>query len=109
MICRLWRGWTALSHADAYEAYLINELFPRVERELRERGYRGYHLLRTNRDAEAEFVTMLWFESLEAVKSFAGENLDVPVISTKAKGLLSRFADRCEHYELSSFRSNSAR
>jgi hypothetical protein len=109
MICRMWRGSTALNNADSYETYLIDELFPRLERELRERGYRGYHLLRTTRHAEIEFVTMLWFENLEAVRSFAGENLEIPVISAKAKALLSRFDDRCEHYELTSFRSNSAK
>ena|SRR5258706_10772743 len=74
--------------------------FPRLAKELGSRGYRGYQLLRLNRDQEVEFMTMLWFESLEQVRSFAGENYEVPVISEKARSLLSHHADRADHYEL---------
>ncbi|HTS13559.1 MAG TPA: hypothetical protein VMH00_15685 [Candidatus Limnocylindrales bacterium] len=104
MICRMWRGWTSRENADAYDSYLQKELFPHVERELASRGYKGFHLLRLNHPEEAEFVTMLWFESLEAVRGFAGEKYEVPVISEKARRLLVRYADRCEHYALSGFR-----
>ena len=44
---------------------------------------------------------MLWFESIENVRAFAGESYEVPVISSKAKSLLARFADRADHYDLS--------
>ena len=46
-------------------------------------------------------MTMLWFESIESVRSFAGKDYETPVISEKAKLLLTRFADRADHYELS--------
>jgi hypothetical protein len=59
MICRMWHGWTLPENADAYDSYLKNELFPRVEQELTPRGYRGFHLLRLERGSEVEFVTML--------------------------------------------------
>jgi heme-degrading monooxygenase HmoA len=101
MICRMWQGWTTPEKADAYDSYLQHELFPRVQRELGPRGYRGFQLLRMNRGSEVEFVTMLWFESLDNVKSFAGESYDKPVISEKAHSLLSRYAKRVDHYELS--------
>ena len=100
MICRMWRGWTALRHADAYESYLRNELFPRLRGELTEHGYRGFHILRQDRSDEAQFVTMVWFTSLEAVRSFAGESFETPVISAKAATLLSRYDERCDHYDL---------
>lgn len=100
MICRMWHGWTTLQNADAYDNYLQKELFPKVQRELAPKGYLGFHLLRLKDAGEVEFVTMLWFKSLESVKSFAGENYSVAVISDKAKTLLSRFDDRVEHYEL---------
>ncbi len=101
MICRMWRGWTKSENADAYDGYLKNELFPHLRRDLTQHGYRGYSVLRLNRGGEEEFVTMVWFESLEAVKSFAGERYEVPVISEKAHQLLTRYADRCDHYTLS--------
>jgi len=100
MIWRVWHGWTKLDKADAYEHYLREELFPRVKRELTARGYRGFQLLRAQRDAEVEFVTMLAFDSIQSVKSFAGENYSMAVISDKAKSLLSHYAEQVEHYEL---------
>jgi hypothetical protein len=100
MICRLWKGWTARENADAYEDYLRSELFPRVAAELATRGYEGHHVLRLERDGETEFVTMVWFTSLDAVRGFAGDDYGTPVISAKAQLLLSRYADRCDHYEL---------
>lgn len=104
MICRMWHGWTGKPNAAAYETYLRDELFPRLERELSARGYLGYHLLRTDTPDEVEFVTLVWFESIEAVKSFAGENYQTPVISEKAQRLLAHYAGRCEHYDLRAHR-----
>jgi len=103
MICRMWRGWTASANADAYEGYLKDELFPRLQAELTNQGYRGYHLLRLETGTETEFVTLVWFESLQSVQSFAGANYEIPVISEKARRWLVRYAERCEHYELSAF------
>jgi hypothetical protein len=100
MICRLWKGWTRPGDADAYEAYLRDDLFPRVARELRAHGYRGHHVLRLDRADESEFVTMVWFTSLEAVKSFAGETYETPVLSPTALRLLTRYNERCDHYAL---------
>jgi hypothetical protein len=100
MVCRVWRGWTKAGHAQSYDDYLRQDLFPR---QLRSRGYRRYQLLRIGRGEEVEFMTMLWFESIESVRSFAGENYETPVISDKARSLLARFADRADHYEVSGF------
>src|SRR5271163_848572 len=101
MVCRVWRGWTNPVHAQTYDNYLQKELFPLLDKELRSRGYRGYQLLRLARGEEVEFMTMLWFDSVESVRAFAGANYETPVISEKARLLLSRFADRADHYELS--------
>ena len=103
MICRMWHGWTTVTNADLYDAYLREELFPRVQHELSQKGYRGFNVLRLTRENEVEFITQVWFESLDAVKSFAGEDYETPVISAKAKTLLSRHATHCEHFNLSSF------
>ena len=103
MICRIWHGWTTLENAGTYEAYLTLELFPRIEHELKDYGYCGYHLLKLKGEAAVEFVTMVWFDSLEAVRFFAGEAYEKPVISPKAEALLSHYAERCDHYDLASF------
>jgi len=104
VICRMWYGWTATGNADAYDNYLKSELFPRLERELTPHGYLGFQVLRLVKDSEVEFVTLVWFESLQAVRWFAGEHYEKPVISAKAQALLSRYAERVEHYEVSDCR-----
>ena len=103
MICRVWRGWTKPENAAIYDEYLQKELFPRLERALGPGRFLGYQLLRLERGAETEFMTMLFFDSLEQVRAFAGEDYETPVISEKARALLSRFADRADHYTVSGF------
>jgi hypothetical protein len=100
VVCRIWRGWTTRGNAQSYDDYLQKELFPGLERKVGKSGYRGYQLLRLEREEEVEFMTMLWFDSLDHVRSFAGEHYEVPVISDKARSLLSRYANRADHFEL---------
>ena len=100
MICRLWRGWTRPEDADAYESYLTEYLYPRVVRELTGQGYLGFHVLRREAEDEVEFATMTWFDSLEAVRSFAGPAYETPVLTPTARRLLSRHEERASHYEL---------
>jgi heme-degrading monooxygenase HmoA len=97
MIGRVWRGWTAAGDADAYERFLRTSLFPEVRRL---GGFRGAHILRKPFDGdEVEFVTMTLFESLDAVKAFAGEAYETPVIEPEAQRLLARYEQRAVHYE----------
>ena len=99
MISRVWHGWTTPVNADAYEALLKSEIFTGIEgRHIA--GYRGVHLFRRNLGKEVEFVTVMWFESLDAVRAFAGEDYEVAVVPPKARALLSRFDVRSQHYEV---------
>ena len=99
MISRIWHGWTTPANADAYEALLKSEIFVGIQdREIA--GYRGIHLLRRDLSDEVEFVTIMWFDSLEAVRTFAGEDYEVAVVPPKARALLSRFDERSQHYEV---------
>ena len=97
MIARVWRGWTADDHADAYERFLRTELFPQVQRL---DGFRGAQILRrATVDGEVEFITVTFFDSLDAVKDFAGEDYETPVIEPEAQRLLSHYDDRAVHYD----------
>ncbi len=99
MIGRIWHGWTTPVNADAYEALLKSEIFVGIgERQIS--GYRGIQLFRRFLGAEVEFVTIMWFDSLEAVRVFAGEDYEVAVIPPKARALLARFDARSQHYEV---------
>jgi hypothetical protein len=99
MISRVWHGWTLPENAEAYESLLKNEIFIGIsKREIV--GYRGIHLLRRDLGQEIEFITIMWFDSIEAVQSFAGEDYEVAVVPPKARALLSRFDEKSQHYEV---------
>jgi heme-degrading monooxygenase HmoA len=99
MISRVWHGWTTHENADAYETLLRGEIFAGI-RHSQIAGYRGIQLFRRSLDAEVEFVTVMWFDSLEAVRAFAGEDHEVTVVPLKARRFLSRFDTRSQHYEV---------
>jgi heme-degrading monooxygenase HmoA len=96
MISRLWHGWTTPEKADAYEELLRSEVLPGIHRV---KGFKGAHLLRRDHKEEVEFVTLTLFNSLEAVREFAGEDYEVAVVPPEARKLLSRFDERSAHYE----------
>ena len=97
MIARIWHGWTSPENADAYEEFLRTKMFPSIQRVP---GYLGADLLRRDDGQEIAFVTITRFESLDAVRAFAGENYERAVVEPEARALLSRFDDRSEHYEI---------
>lgn len=99
MIVRLWHGWTMPANADAYERLLQQEIFRGIERRGIP-GYRGIELLRRPVGGEIEFVTVMRFDSLDAVRAFAGEDYEVAVVPPAARELLGRFDARSAHYEL---------
>ena len=99
MISRIWRGWTSRENADAYEELLRTEVFVGIAQRSIE-GYRGIHLLRRDVDDGVEFVTIMWFDSLDAVRAFAGEDYEAAVVPPKARQLLSRFDARSAHYHV---------
>jgi heme-degrading monooxygenase HmoA len=99
MISRIWHGWTSTGNADAYETLLKDEIFIGfADRDIP--GYRGIHLFRRDLDGEVEFVTVMWFDSLDAVRVFAGDDYEVAVVPPKARALLSRYDARSQHYEV---------
>jgi heme-degrading monooxygenase HmoA len=99
MISRVWHGWTSRENADAYETLLRTEIFAGIAKRSIQ-GYRGIHLLRRDVDDGVEFVTIMWFDSLDAVRAFAGEDYEVAVVPPKARLLLSRFDGRSAHYQV---------
>jgi len=99
MISRIWHGWTSPSNADAYESLLKSEIFVGIK-DRHIVGYRGIQLFRRNVGGEVEFVTVMWFESIDAVRVFAGEDYEVAVVPLKARALLARFDARSQHYEV---------
>jgi heme-degrading monooxygenase HmoA len=99
VIGRIWHGWTKPENADRYERLLKEEIFPGIA-DKKVPGYKGIQLLRSPLDEEVEFVTIMWFDSWEAVKRFAGENYERAYVPQKAREVLARFDERSQHYEI---------
>jgi len=97
VIARLWRGWTSQADAEAYERFLREHMFPSMERVP---GFAGAELLRHDAGDEVAFVTITRFESLDAVRSFAGEDYERAVIEREARTLLTRHDERSEHFDV---------
>jgi heme-degrading monooxygenase HmoA len=99
MISRIWHGWTTPADADAYEQLLRSEIFDGIAARHMP-GFLGIDLLRRPAGATVEFVTIMWFASLEAVQAFAGIDYEVAVVPPAARQLLQRFDARSAHYEV---------
>ena len=99
MISRIWHGWTTPANADAYEALLRSEIFPWIEgRHLS--GFLGIQLLRREVGDIVEFITVMWFDSMESVREFAGDDPEVAVVLPPAQALLAHYDARSQHYEV---------
>ncbi len=99
MISRIWHGWTILENADAYEALLKSEILPGIQHG-KFAGFCGIDLLRRPVEDEIEFITILWFDSLEGVRQFAGPDYARAVVPPDARKLLKRFDEESQHYEV---------
>jgi heme-degrading monooxygenase HmoA len=99
MIGRIWHGWTAPENADRYENLLKTEIFPGIAGK-NVPGYRGIQLFRRPLDDEVEFITIMWFDSWDSVRQFAGEDYERAYVPPKARAVLSRFDERSQHYEI---------
>jgi heme-degrading monooxygenase HmoA len=97
MIGRLWHGWTTKGNAEAYQGLLLGEVLPGIGRI---DGFRGAYLMRRDVPAGVEFVTLTLFESMDAVRAFAGQDHTKAVVPPEARKLLARFDERSEHYEI---------
>lgn len=97
MIARVWRGWTAAGDADAYERLLKEVVYPGLHAIA---GYVGGYILRKDGRDESEFVTVNLFESLEAVKAFAGTDYEIPVFEPEARRLLLKVEPIARHYDV---------
>jgi antibiotic biosynthesis monooxygenase (ABM) superfamily enzyme len=100
MITRLWRGWTSIDNANVYERFLLDELFPSM-REIP--GFRGADVLRRVEHEEVAFVIVTRFDSVDAIRAFASDDYETPVLEPQALALLSRYERRALHFDTATF------
>lgn len=98
MMARIWRGWARAEDADRYESLFRDEVLPAVTRGVP--GYRHTELLRRSVGDEVEFTTIFYFDSMDAIRAFAGDDMDRAVVPDAVRKLLLRFDETVTHYEL---------
>ena len=99
MICRLWRGWTSLENAGEYERIVRTEVIPGIEAR-NVPGFRHIDLMKRDLGGEIEFQTLMWFDGLDAVRAFMGEDYSVSHVPLEARAVLNSFDDRAAHFEV---------
>jgi len=97
MILRLWRGLVKPGHAEQYVEFLHREVFPDFE------GIQGFvdaSLLRREIEAGTEFLVSTTWETIDAIKNFAGADAESAVVPPKARELLVEWDNRARHYDI---------
>ena len=99
MICRLWRGWATNQNADAYERIVREQVIPGIGAR-RIPGFRSIDLARREREHDVEFMALMWFDSLDAVKAFMGDDDEAAHVPAEAQAVLADFDKRSAHYQV---------
>ena len=97
MIVRTWRGETTASHADHYLQHFNENVLPQLKEIA---GYRGAYVLRREPGDRVEFLVMTMWESMAAIRKFAGDKPDQAVVEPEARAVLADFDLTVKHYEL---------
>jgi heme-degrading monooxygenase HmoA len=106
MICRIWRGWATPQNAAAYEEIVRGEVIPEIEaRDIP--GFRAIELMRRSLEDRVEFATIMWFDDIDAVKKFVGEDYETAHVPQRARSVLANFDERSAHYEILDHRDQS--
>jgi len=99
MIARIWHGYTKPADADAYEALLKPELLPGIGKV---EGYQSSCLLRQDAEDEVEFITVMFWDSIDAIRAFAGEDYETSIVPEERRRYLSRHDAKANHYQVAS-------
>jgi hypothetical protein len=103
-IVRIWRGWTTTDNALKLERALREQAIPGIEAN-KPKGLNGIELLTMNMGTEVQFTTIMYFDSIESVKAFAGEEYTKAHIDPSVAPLLLRYDQIVEHHILKEQRS----
>lgn len=99
MIARIWHGYTTKQNALAYENLLKEEIFEAIA-DKKMRGYKGIQLLKKEKEDEWEFITIMWFENIDNVKQFMGDDYAKAYVLPEAQKLLKRYDAYSAHFDL---------
>ena len=100
-VARIWRGWTTVENADPYQAIAEGEVFPAIiDRKIP--GLVEAQLMRADDvvNGEVEFTTVIWFQDLDSVKNFMGEDYRRAHLPDEVRAVLTRFESEAKHFHI---------
>lgn len=98
MIARLWRAAAPTpAAADAYQRHVTTQVFPALRAIA---GHRGAQVLRREEGARAEFLVLTFWDSMDAIRRFAGADPERAVVEPEARAVLAGYDDFVRHYEV---------
>jgi len=97
MILRLWKAHSTVERASEYIQYATTKVFPALSAI---EGHRGAYLLRRTLDGGSEFVVLTLWQSMAAVRRFAGDNPEKAVVDPPARAMLASLDDSVAHFEV---------
>jgi len=97
VIARYWSARTSAEKAPLYADHLRNAVFPEVRKLA---GYKSGTLLRREMPDVVEVLVITYGDSLDSIRSFAGNDVETAVVADKAAALLNDFDRRVRHYEV---------
>lgn len=97
MVARTWRGWTRSTEADAYADYLQET---GIREYLTTPGNRAAYILRRRQGERTEFVTLTFWDSMDAVERFAGKDVEAAVFYPEDDRFLIDRETTVDHYEV---------
>ena len=97
MIVRSWTAQATRALAPAYTTHLQTHVLPTL-RDIA--GYAGAMLLQRDLTDGVEIIVLTYWQSLEAIRAFAGDPIEAAVVAAEAAALLTQFDTRVRHYEL---------
>ena len=97
MIERHWRGTTSHENSDSYIRHLVDQTFPQLAAI---NGFKKASILKRTTVRGIEFLVITEWESVDAIKNFAGENMDPAVVPELVREIMIEFDEKVEHYEV---------
>jgi heme-degrading monooxygenase HmoA len=98
VVARLWRGQAeAGAKADAYFEHVTLAVFPSLANIP---GHRGAYLLRRAIDGRVEFLALTLWDSLDAIRGFAGRDIDRAHIEPEGRAVLVEFDEFARNFEI---------
>ena len=97
MIARLWRRVAEGGNADTYQRHATATVFPAL-RDIP--GHRGAYLLRRATGERTEFLAVTLWDSIDAIRAFAGADAEKAVVEPQARAVLAEFDEFARHYEV---------